>query len=107
MVVKIGQKRVFITRKVIVARLGQRDHIEFRHRARVVGEVSVDEILRALIAVICNDTVAQALHLRDGIGLRTYGNRRQNAAKQRHHAQQYREELIFYHNAFYRIQLRR
>ena len=51
-----------------------------------------------MIAVICNDTVTQALHLRDGIGLRAYGNCRQNAADQRRHAQQYREELISYHD---------
>ena len=66
-----------------------------------------DESLRIVIPVICNDTVAQALHLRDGIGSSAYGNCRQNAAQKRRHAQQYREKLIFFHNASYRTQPRR
>ena len=106
-VVEIGQQGAFITRKVVVTRLGQRQHIEFRRRARVVRKIAVDESLRIMIPVICNDTVAQALHLRDGIGSSTCGNCRQNAAQKRRHAQQYREELIFYHNASYRTQPRR
>ena len=35
--VDVGEQGVFITGKIIIARLGQREDIEFRHRTGVVG----------------------------------------------------------------------
>ena len=66
--IEIAEQRVFIARKIVIARLRYGDRVELCAHARAVAQAIVDESLIAPAAVICDDTVAQALHLSDGIG---------------------------------------